>query len=414
MVLKRIYILCFALVYCNSASAITLEQALEKAFNANLEYQISLEQMQKAKHTEHIAYSRLYPTLSLSGARNEQLSNNQGAENDTGYQARLQVNQTLYDPAVFNGWKKAELQLAIAELSFLRQKQTLTFSVKQVWYQLLTDIALAQEARESLKRLQQHRKNAQHLYANGSIWRNDLLQADVRVARGEQSLLIAQNAVQRSQTNLNVLLNQNILTSVTAEAEPVDLEWDMGLEESLISAVERRPDLKQQSLSVKIAKKDKSSANATYWPSVTAQLTQNNLSDDFEFSDNSRNTQLSINMSWTLWDTMANVSRNKAAHHDVQIALKNESRVKELVQQETHVAWLALQEARQNYAVLQQSMAQAEENFRVTEIRYKEQLSTANDVLDAQDLLTSTRNDLLQARGAFSIARAQLELAIGN
>ena len=111
---------------------------------------------------------------------------------------------------------------------------------------------------------------------------------------------------------------------------------------------------------------------------------------------------------------MANVSRNKAAHHDVQIALKNESRVKEIVQQETHVAWLALQEERQNYAVLQQSMAQAEENFRVTELRYKEQLSTANDVLDAQDLLTSTRNDLLQARGAFSIARAQLELAIGN
>ncbi|MBE1301281.1 MAG: hypothetical protein GJ680_15425 [Alteromonadaceae bacterium] len=414
MVLKRLYILCFALACCASASAITLEQALEKAFNANLEYQISLEQIQKAKHTEHIAYSRLYPTLSLSGARNEQLSNNQGAENDTGYQARLQVNQTLYDPSVFNGWKKAELQLAIAELSFLRQKQTLTFSVKQVWYQFLTDIALAQEARESLKRLQQHRKNAQHLYANGSIWRNDLLQADVRVARGEQSLLIAQNAVQRSQTSLNVLLNQNILTSVTAEAEPVDLDWNMGLEDSLLSAVQRRPDLKQQSLSVKIAKKDKSSANATYWPTVTAQITQNNLSDDFEFSDNSRNTQLSINMSWTLWDTMANVSRNKAAHHDVQIALKNESRVKELVQQETHVAWLALQEARQNYAVLQQSMAQAEENFRVTEIRYKEQLSTANDVLDAQDLLTSTRNDLLQARGAFSIARAQLELAIGE
>lgn len=414
MVLKRFYIIFLWAVCSNSANAITLEQALEKAFIANLDYQISLEQMQKAKQTEHIAYARLYPSLSLTGARNEQLSNNQDAENTTGYQARLQLNQTLYDPSIWNGWKKAELQLVVAELNFLRQKQTLTFSVKQVWYQFLTDIALAQEATESLARLQQHRKNAQHLYANGSIWRNDLLQADVRVARGEQSLLIAQNAVQRSQTNLNVLLNQNILTGINAQSQPVDLEWDMGLEESLAAAVANRPDLKQQNVSVSIAKKDKSNANASYWPSVTAQLTQNNMSDELGFSNNSRNTQLSINMSWTLWDTMANVSRNKAAHHDVQIALKNESRVKELVQQETHVAWLALQEARQNYAVLQQSMAQAEENFRVTEIRYKEQLSTANDVLDAQDLLTSTRNDLLQAKGAFSIARAQLELAIGQ
>ncbi len=416
MVLKQLLRSCATLAVGIALPSVgaTLDEVLEQAYQSNLDYLVSFEQVMKAREAEHIAYAKLYPSLALTGARREQLDNNQGQVNDSGYSARLQLSQTLYNPAVWHDWKKAELQLLDAELSYLRQKQQLTFLLKQAWFQLLTDIALAEEATQSLARLKQHRTNAGHLYENGKIWRNDLLQADVRVARGEQTLLVAENTVQRTRTNLNVLLNQNILTEIAPEADVVDLTWDMPLADSLVIAIKQRPDLKQRQIAIDIAKRNKSSAFSTYFPTVTAQVQENRAADDIGFSDSAKDTQLNINFSWTLWDTLSNRSRNRSAHHDVQIALKNHMRVKELVQQETHLAWLALQEARQNYQVLEKSLQQAEENFRVTGIRYKEQLSTANDVLDAQDLLTSTRNDLLEAKGAFQIARAQLELAIGK
>lgn len=392
----------------------SLSDILQAAYNSNLDYQISLQQVEKAKQAENIAYARLYPSLSMTSARNEQLSNNQGQADNRSYQTRFTLSQTLYDPTVWNEWKRSELALLSAEFAYLRQKQQLTFQVKNVWFGLITNIELAKESKASLQRLEQHRKNAKHLYENGSIWRNDLLQADVRVARGEQSLLIAQNNVKRSLTELNVLLNRNILTEITPKIAEINTDFDVALDEVMAVAVSNRPDLKQQELAVQIAKRNKKSAFAGYLPKVTATVSKNKAADHFQFSDSRDNTQFNINMSWTLWDGLSTYNRNRSAYHDVQIALKNEAKTKDLVHKETHTAWLALQESKHNILVLEKSMQQAIENYRVTEIRYKEQLSTANDVLDAQDLLTSTRNSLLDAKGKFQIAKAQLNLATGN
>lgn len=395
-------------------SAITLDELLEKAYKQNLDYQIALEQLQQAQNNETTAFGALFPDINLVGTRGEELNNNQGLNADTSYSTRLQVSQTLYDPEVWAVWKVSELRTLDAELAYLRVKQQLTFSIKQAWFQLVTDNAIAIEAEASLRRLQQHRANAQHLYANGTIWRNDLLQADVQVARGEQSLLLAKNTATRTLTNLNILLNQNILFAIEPEQDLTDVTFDIELGKSLQTAIDRRPDLQQRNLAVSIALQNKNAAHSDYWPTFSAQITHQNLADNFELSDASRDTQLSITMNWTLWDNWSIRNRNRNAIHDIEIARKSYEANKQQVQQETHSAWLALQEAKQNVRVLEQAVAQAQENYRVTEIRYKEQLSTANDVLIAQQLLTDTRNDLFSARGAFYIARAQLDLAMGT
>lgn len=415
MVLKGLKTcLVIASVLSFGAGAETLDAVLEKAFKQNINYQIALEQLQKAHNDEQTAYGQLFPDLSLSASRSEDLFDNQSNSLLTSYSARLELNQVLYDPTVWQAWKISKLRALDAELGYLRQKQQLVFDVKQIWYQLITNNALALEARQSLARLKQHRDNAQHLYANGKIWRNDLLQADVRVARGEQALLVAENTAKRSLTNLNILLNQNILVEVSPEGANPDISYTPELGQSLQMALAGRPDLQQLDLAVQIARRTKSSAVSGYWPTLTARVTQSNLSDHFDFAGAARDTQLSINMNWTLWDNFSTRNRNRNAVHDLQIAQKNLARSKELVQQETHSAWLAVQEARQNIEVLEKAVSQAEENFRVSGIRYKEQLSTANDVLDAQDLLTSTRSDLLAARGDFFIAKAQLEFSMGT
>lgn len=394
--------------------AIVLDDLLEKAYKQNLDYQIAMERLQQAQNNQTTAFGALFPDLNLVGNRGQELDNNQGPNSDTSYSARLQVSQTLYDPEVWTAWKVSELRTLDAELAFLRVKQQLTFNVKQAWFQLVTDNAIATEAKASLERLQQHRANAQHLYANGSIWRNDLLQADVQVARGEQSLLLAQNTATRTLTNLNILLNQNILVAIEPEHDLSDVSFDMELGKSLQIAIEKRPDLQQFNLAISIARQNKRAASSDFWPTFSAQLTQSNLADNFELSDASRDTQLSITMNWTLWDNWSIRNRNRNAIHDIEIARKSYELTRQQVQQEAHSAWLSLQEAKQNVRVLEQAVRQAEENYRVTEIRYKEQLSTANDVLIAQQLLTDTRNDLFSARGAFYIARAQLALAMGT
>lgn len=409
MVLNKYFACWFFLFATLNANATTLEEVLERAFKQNLDYQISLEQLQQTYNNEQTAFGQMFPDLSLTGTRNKNFDSNAKT-----YSARLQLDQVIYDPAVWHAWKASELRTLDAELAYLRNKQELVFNVKQIWYQLITNNALAQEAKESLQRLRQHRSNAEHLYANGTIWRNDLLQAEVRVARGEQAHLVAINTAKRSLTSLNILLNQNILTEVSPQPSMPDANYHVELGSSLQKAIEQRPDLQQRKLAVRIARLDKKGAFSSYFPKLTATLRQTNLSDTFSLAGADKDTQLSLNMNWQLWDNFGTRNQNRNAVHDIQIAQKNVERSRETVQQETHSAWLSLEEARHNIAVLAQAVKQAEENFRVSGIRYKEQLSTANDVLDAQDLLTSTRNDLLAARGDYLIAKAQLEFSMGS
>jgi outer membrane protein TolC len=55
---------------------------------------------------------------------------------------------------------------------------------------------------------------------------------------------------------------------------------------------------------------------------------------------------------------------------------------------------------------------QGKENLRINEERYKEQVATSTDVLDAQTLLTITRTNYVNALYDFEIAKAALQRAI--
>ena len=59
------------------------------------------------------------------------------------------------------------------------------------------------------------------------------------------------------------------------------------------------------------------------------------------------------------------------------------------------------------------AIVQAEENFRINTERYREQVGTSTEVIDAQTLLTKARSDRHNALGDFNISRARLERATG-
>ncbi|MFZ0051836.1 MAG: TolC family protein, partial [Desulfobaccales bacterium] len=63
--------------------------------------------------------------------------------------------------------------------------------------------------------------------------------------------------------------------------------------------------------------------------------------------------------------------------------------------------------------VTEKAMTQAEENMRLNEERYKEQVGTATDVIDAETLLTRTRVNYWSALYDHQMAKAELLWAMG-
>jgi len=56
---------------------------------------------------------------------------------------------------------------------------------------------------------------------------------------------------------------------------------------------------------------------------------------------------------------------------------------------------------------------QANENFRITQERFKERVATSTDVLDAQTLLTRAKAQYANSLGDFNISYANLDRAMG-
>jgi len=73
-----------------------------------------------------------------------------------------------------------------------------------------------------------------------------------------------------------------------------------------------------------------------------------------------------------------------------------------------------LDSAEKNIPTTRKAVEQGEENLRVSQERYKAQVATSTEVLDAQTLLTEARMNYYTALYVHNMARAHLQRALGT
>jgi len=81
---------------------------------------------------------------------------------------------------------------------------------------------------------------------------------------------------------------------------------------------------------------------------------------------------------------------------------------------EVDIAWLDLRKCREKIAVTRTGVAQASENYRTTDQRFKNGMATNTDLLDAENLLLQAKLSHTRALVEQQIARARLDKAAGE
>ena len=383
------------------------DHVLRLAFQQNLNLLSQNENTKSKQATEGAAFRQLLPNLSVSSSHND------SSEDDSYYSANVNLSQPIYRPTLWDSWKKTGLSNKRADQAMQRLRQALLFELKSGWYELLTAQTLAVESQNSLDRLKEHLRIAKHFYANGLIWKNDVLQAKVRVSRGEQTLLASQNRVTTAIRQLNVLMHRKITAPIKAngklEYSPID--WQVS---NLLSYAEQhRIELKQSQLDIKIAGHDVNIASAGMKPTVDLNLQRSFESTNANFSSSDPETLMSVSLKWNFWQWGKSTKEVSASKYNRRKLYYDYEQQKIEIEAEVHSVWLNLLEAEKNIHVLQQALDQSQENFRVSQLRYKEQLGSSSDVLDAQDLLTLTRIDYVSALNQFLKSQVQLDFVVG-
>jgi len=295
--------------------------------------------------------------------------------------------------------------------------QDVVLDVKVAYFNILRAQRLADTSRQAVEMLSAHRDFAQNFFRVGLIPKNDLLQAEVELANGRQALIRAQNALELAKSRFNTVLKRDLLAPV----EIVDIlnyrPLDRSLQTCLEAARQNRPELKISALRAEQAGKMVRAAQGEFFPSVSlvgnyARFGSTPAVSGTEYKD-MESWQVMAVASWNFWEwgkTKYRVDAGKASENQ---AVDQAKEIQDQIALEIRNAYLLLQEAESQIAVSQKVIDQAEENFRITEARYRERVARSTEVLDAQTLLTKAKSEYANALADYNVSYARLQRAMG-
>lgn len=407
-----------------ASRAFTLKSSIEYALRHSSQILASKEGVATAEANKKKQFSEFLPKLSANYTYTRSDEEKRGSTGAiTSPENLYNFTATITQP-VFSGfsrftqYKISALGLDTARLLERQSRQGLILKVKDAYFEILQAEKLEKVARQAVTQLAAHARVAGNFYEVGMTPKNDLLKAEVELANAKQDLVVAQNNAQVAMSRFNTLLKRPVDTPVAIEDVMTYEPFTGAYEDCVQTALKQRAGIQVADLGVKTAEKDVKLAQKGYYPSIDlrANYYSNGDNPGLDGGDGIADTDewdFVATASWTFWEWGKTRYGVKEKLSRLAQAKHNRSEIIDSVRQEVKEAYLRVKESEQNILTVQKAVEQAMENFRMSEERYKEQVATSTEVLDAQTLLTKTQTNYLNALSAFNISKAELNRAIG-
>lgn len=309
----------------------------------------------------------------------------------------------LQKEQVISQIENAELQLAMA--------------IQNSFMSLLQARENVRSAEDSLTRLKSHLQVNTAFYEVGLRPKLDVLQAEVDVAKAEQVLVAAENAVNTYVAQLNTLLGKDVNDETIYKGSLGYVPIPVALEDCLYRAAQQRPDLTIARQTVMLAQKDVTLAGVPYYPQVGADVNYGRAGKDPWVKGGKYHTasewNAQLGMQWTFFEW-------GKTYYGQQQAKKNVSRLEQEYRNleneadfEVKRAFLQTQEAEKRITAAKQGLVAARESLRMATARYEAQVGTNTDVLDALAAQTASESNLNEALADHGRATVNLYGAMG-
>jgi len=332
--------------------------------------------------------------------------------NNNFWTSKLTVDQTVFDFwATSSRYQAAILGQAASRLDTAQVRDNIFLLVCQGYFRVLRGEKLVEVARQEIVQLTDQLQDAQNLYEFGLTTYNDVLQAEVALADAKQRLITAKNDVVNAKSALNKLIGLPIPTPLSLTEEKELAAPPLNLSAAADLALNQRSDLRAATNRIEQSEKNVTQTKAQFFPRFYAQAghfwQQNNawVHDSQWFAI--------MGFQWSLFtglDTRAQVSQASKKVEQLKVQRQDLS---DQVRLDVQTAYLALKETAERIRVTEKAVAQGEENLRLNRERYREQVGTATNVVDASTLLTKTRVNFFNARYDHQLAKAQFLWAVG-
>lgn len=418
----RSMLLCALLFYSVTsayAEPLTLADALAKRATSSRTLKISAIDEQIAGDNVLLSRSGYLPRVDIQGGYTAQQAPQSVSapfgtfktqEADFGF-LNLGITQTIYDFGRTDArHARAQATREATRFGYKNQEQNIFLQTVTSYFLILQGQKLLKAADEEVTQMTDHLRVVKVLFEEGAVTRNNLLQAEVRLASSKQHRLEVVNRLDNAWLDFNNQIGvppESRLELV--EETKIDLTDP---EKSAPEAIAPRSEIQVQRKLLDASELEIKETKTGYFPEIFAKA-------GLDYVQNDRVKEqvimaATVGLKINLFDGFATTARYRQA---VNGRSQAEERLRQLESDfalEYRTAVNDASVAKQRINVTETSIRQGEENLRINRDRYQEQVGTATDVIDAQTLLTQIKTEHYQAVFDYQVALARVKRARGE
>ncbi len=316
----------------------------------------------------------------------------------------IQPLTPLYQVAL--GYRLAGKGIDAARVGRERQAAEVELKARATYFQVLQTRAGLKALSEAATTVEAHVARAKAFEAQDLIGRQDVLEAEVRLAQLQGRLSSARHAAELTQTALAIMVGFHEDTPLElVEPGPPDVaRIEAGLDDLRESAISNRPETRELRLRLEQAEGGVSLARAAFIPDLS-------IMGSYHYNEGSLMIPpawtVGAVFSWTLWEWGASYYGIHEARARVSAVRAGLDGLEQGIRLQVRQALLASREALEQIDITQRAIVLARENLRLEQVRFEHHHAATTDVLDAQMRLT-------QAQVEHDVARYGLHIAIAN
>ncbi|WP_294231183.1 TolC family protein [uncultured Chryseobacterium sp.] len=401
-----------ALFFAQEIKQMTAGEAAELAVQNHQQLKVSAQNIDIARQSKNIVKLQKLPTITASTSQfylGDAVAINKDFSNTTnipmphyGSSYAVQATQLIFKGGLVNrSIELAGLREQLSELDLEKNKQDVKFLVISNYldvYKILNQ----QEVFQNNKKLAQERlKNIQKFYQQGMVTRNEVIRGELAIKNLDQGILTLVNNRKILNYNLNLALGLPEDTEIVP-VESLDIkEAGIGMPYYMNLARESNPLLKSAKTNIEVADKNIDIIKTDKMPtvagfggySVQRPITTRNPVLDMYSGGWQTGISISYNID-NLYKTKERVKLGEIQKNQAGDAL---TLTQQNVDMAVNAAYVKYQEAIQQAEILDDARKLAEENYKITEAKYLNQLAVQAEMTDAQNQKLQSELDYANA-----------------
>lgn len=325
---------------------------------------------------------------------------------DNFYDAKVRASMPLINTEIMYAKKIRKEDITRQQATVNVYKRQLVKDIKTAYYQYHQATRAVDIYNNALLLVKENIRVNQSMLSNGIRNNTSLTRAQTEQQKIEAAITQAENTQQNARAYFNFLLNKPLTDTIQLDSTALVVQ-----ESIPATGTQTREEIQQLTSTKNMALLQQKMQHSLFTPKVNTFLDLGSQGYNFAFNNTTRYYLWGVNLQWDIFTGGQRKYRIKQAGADAAMAQTALDETKQGLELELDRANNNYRTAYVNYKSAQTQLQLAEKYFRDQMKVYKEGQLLYIELLDAQNQLTNTRLQLLQAYAQVQISQAEIERA---